>query len=76
VINSLIDCWIGHCACDAGVVYGFNVSLPEHVSAVAKSSKVPVLVHNVIYKLIANIKEKLSERLLPLDVEEQIGELF
>jgi len=76
LIDSLIDCWLDHCACDAGVVYGFNVSLPEHVSAVAKSSKVQVLLHNVIYKLIANIKEKLSERLLPFDVEEQIGELF
>jgi len=55
-------------------VYGFNVSVPEHVSAVAKSSKVQVLLHNVIYKLIANIKEKLSEKVLPLDVEEQMGE--
>jgi len=62
--------------CDTGIVCGFNVSLPEHVSAVAKSAKVQVLLHNVIYKLIANIKDKLSERLLPLDMEEQIGELF
>ena len=65
---------IDHCTCDTGVVYGFNVSVPEHVSAVAKSSKVQVLLHNVIYKLIANIKEKLSEKVLPLDVEEQMGE--
>jgi len=62
--------------CDAGVVYGFNVSLPEHVSAVAKTHKVQVLLHRVIYKLIADIKDKLSERLLPLEVEQEIGELF
>ena len=62
------------CACATGVVYGFNVSLPEHVSAVAKTQKVQVMLHKVIYKLIADIKDKLTERLLPLDVEEQIGE--
>ena len=45
-------------------------------STLAKSHKVPVLLHNVIYKLIDSIKEKLSERLLPLDVEEQMGQLF
>jgi len=48
--------------------------MPEHVAAVAKSHKVRVLVHKVIYKLVADIKDKLSERLLPLDVEEKIGE--
>ena len=52
------------------------MSVPEHVSASAKSHKVPVLLHRVIYKLIADIKDKLSERLLPLDVEEQIGGLY
>lgn len=46
------------------------------MSAVAKSHKVPVLLHNVIYKLISDIRVKLTERLLPLDVEEQIGELL
>ena len=61
--------------CDAGVVYGFNVSIPEHVSAVAKTKNVKVSLHRVIYKLVGDIKERLSERLLPLDVEEQIGEL-
>ena len=57
-----------------GIVYGFNVSLPAHVSAIAKSSKVQVSLHKVIYKLIAEIKEQLRERLVPLNVEEQIGE--
>jgi len=57
-------------------VYGFNVSLPEHVSAVAKSHNVPVLMHKVIYKLIADVKDKLSERLQPLEVEETVGEFF
>ena len=60
----------------AGVVYGFNVSLPQQVSALAKTAKVQVVLHNVIYKLIANIKERLTERLLPFDMEELIGELF
>jgi len=60
----------------AGVVYGFNVSLPQQVSALAKTAKVQVVLHNVIYKLIANIKERLTERLLPFDMEELIGELL
>jgi len=56
-------------------VYGFNVSVPQNVSAVAKSQNVPVRLHKVIYKLIDDVKEQLTGRLLPLDVEEQIGEL-
>jgi len=56
-------------------VYGFNVSIPDPVSAVAKIKNVNVSLHRVIYKLIADIRERLSERLLPLDVEEKIGEL-
>jgi len=56
-------------------VYGFNVSVPDRISAVAKTKNVKISLHRVIYKLIADIKERLSERLLPLNVEEQIGEL-
>jgi len=59
---------------DAGVVYGFNVSVAQRVSAVAKSQKVRVLMHKVIYRLIADIKAELSDRLLPRDVEQFIGE--
>jgi len=59
---------------NVGVVYGFNISIPERVSALAKTKNVKVSLHRVIYKLIADVKERLSERLLPFDVEEQIGE--
>lgn len=57
-----------------GIVYGFNVQVPSKVAQLAKSKGVIIKSHNVIYKLIDDIKKQLTERLPPLQVEETIGE--
>jgi len=56
-----------------GVVYGFNVLVPEKVSLLAKSKKVDLRLHNIIYRLIADLKQRLTEQLPALDVEEVVG---
>lgn len=62
-----------HVICVTGVVYGFNVNVLDKVAALAKSKKVDLRVHNIIYRLIGDLKERLTERLPPIDVEETVG---
>lgn len=56
-----------------GIVYGFNVEVPSRVAQLAKSRGVVVKSHNVIYKLIDDLRQRLTERLPPLQVEEVVG---
>ncbi|XP_056641072.1 translation initiation factor IF-2, mitochondrial isoform X1 [Diorhabda sublineata] len=55
-----------------GVIYAFNVDLPLNLKA--RASKVPIKHHNVIYKLIEDIKEELNSRLPLKEQEEILGE--
>ena len=57
----------------AGIVYGFNVDCPETVKKLARSKGVSVRAHNIIYKLMDDIREELTSRLPPKVVEEVIG---
>jgi translation initiation factor IF-2 len=57
-----------------GVLYTFNVDTPSKVKAFARTKKVEIQNHNVIYKLIDDIKEQISLRLPPKQVENIIGE--
>ncbi|KAK2190842.1 hypothetical protein NP493_66g01012 [Ridgeia piscesae] len=55
-----------------GIVYGFNVDCPETVKKLARSKGVSVRAHNIIYKLMDDIREELTSRLPPKVVEEVI----
>lgn len=54
-----------------GVIYAFNVEFPKSLRA---KVNVPVKEHNIIYKLVEDIKEELNKRLPPKEVEEVLGE--
>ncbi|XP_072389075.1 translation initiation factor IF-2, mitochondrial [Diabrotica undecimpunctata] len=55
-----------------GVIYAFNVSLPPNLSKL--SENVRIKNHNVIYKLIDDVKEELNSRIPPKEEEEILGE--
>ncbi|KAF4518609.1 hypothetical protein B566_EDAN009858 [Ephemera danica] len=57
-----------------GTIYTFNVETPSKVKGIAKSKDVEIKHHNVIYKMIDDIKEQISSRLPPKQVEDIIGE--
>lgn len=58
----------------AGSIYGFNVGASKSVRQLASRRDVPLRLHNVIYKLIDELKEELSGRLPPLLSENVVGE--
>ncbi|VEN34226.1 unnamed protein product [Callosobruchus maculatus] len=56
------------------VVYAFNVDVGPQIKQAAEDKEVVVKKHNVIYKLIDDVKEEINSRLPPVDVEEELGE--
>ncbi|KPJ17703.1 Translation initiation factor IF-2, mitochondrial, partial [Papilio machaon] len=56
------------------VIYAFNVECPTTVSAEARRCAVTVISHNVIYRLVDDIKQQISSRIPKRQEEEIIGE--
>ena len=57
------------------VIYGFNVQLPPAVKRLAQRDRVEVRIYSIIYELLDNAKESMSELLAPEVVETEIGKL-
>ena len=58
----------------AGIVYGFNVTCPEAVTKLAKSTGVAIKRHNIIYRLLEDLRKELTLRLPALQVEQVLGQ--
>lgn len=58
------------------VIYGFSVNLPANVRQLAGRDKVSVRLYRVIYELIDDVKEGLSNLLSDEVVENEIGRLI
>lgn len=56
-----------------GIIYTFNVNCSKQLQDQAKNLGVSIKLHNVIYKLIDDVKEELNKRLPPKEVEEELG---
>lgn len=56
------------------MIYGFNVQCPERFKKLADEHGIAIKHHNVIYKLIDDVKEEINSRLPSLEVEEIVGE--
>lgn len=54
-----------------GVIYAFNVECPK---SLVEKTNIPIKEHNIIYKLIDDVKDELNKRLAPKEVEEVLGE--
>lgn len=56
------------------IIYCFNVQVPDRIKELAESHKISVHSHNVIYKLIDDLKKEISSQLPLKDVDEILGE--
>ena len=56
-----------------GIIYAFNTKVSSNVAALANEKNVPIKEHNVIYKLIDDLRDELTERLEPVEEEVVIG---
>lgn len=58
----------------SGSIYGFNVAVSRPAQQLAAQRGVPLRIHNIIYKLLDELKEELSSKLPPLRSENVVGE--
>lgn len=58
----------------AGSIYGFNVAASKKIQQLAEKQNVPLRLHNVIYKLIDQLKDELSSKLPPSQQSNTVGE--
>ncbi|NWS15844.1 IF2M factor, partial [Pachyramphus minor] len=57
-----------------GVIYGFSVKANDSIKKLADKKGIKIKLHNIIYKLIDDLKEELNSKLPPAVVETTIGE--
>jgi translation initiation factor IF-2 len=66
-----------HTASTSGaIIYGFNVTAPTNVKRLASRDKATVRLYAVIYELIDDVKDGLSELLAPEIIETDLGRLI
>lgn len=63
-------------ASSEATIYGFNVDLPIGVKKLAAREGVRIRIYKVIYELLDDIKENMSELLAPEVVETEAGRLL
>jgi translation initiation factor IF-2 len=65
---------IEHAASANGLVISFNMPIDPNMSRIAESQGVKIMDHNIIYKLIDEVKAVLSEQLPPTITQRVTGE--
>lgn len=58
------------------VIYGFHVELPAGIKQLAQRHNVSIRNYRVIYELIDDVKQELSERLSPEVIDTETGRLI
>lgn len=59
----------------SALIYGFSVAVPTNVKQLANRDRVSIRLYKVIYELIDDAKEELSQLLAPEVVETSLGRL-
>lgn len=62
-------------ATSGAIIYGFNVDVPQNVKRSAAHDNVQILLYDIIYELIDDVRERLSALLAPEVIETETGRL-
>lgn len=65
---------IEHAAVAKGHLINFNTEIDPHIIKAAEQAKVSILDHNIIYRLVDDVKAELSKHLPPLVTQRVLGE--
>lgn len=74
-VGNILENDIRLAADEKTVVYGFNVDLPPAVKRLAARDKVQVRIFKVIYELLDDARQTMSDLLTPEVVETEVGKL-
>ena len=73
-VGQLSEFDIEHAAAANGVLINFNTPVDPNIAQLAAHSKVAILDHNIIYRLVDDVKAELSKHLPPLVTQRVLGE--
>jgi translation initiation factor IF-2 len=73
-VGQLSEFDIEHVSTAGGYLVNFNTEVEPHIAQQAEKAKVPILDHNIIYRLVDDVNAKLSEYLPPLITHRVLGE--
>lgn len=73
-VGQLTEFDIEHAAVAKGHLINFNTAIDPNIAGLAEKAKILILDHNVIYRLVDDVKAKLSEQLPPLITSRVLGE--
>ena len=73
-VGQLSEFDVEHAAAAKGHLINFNTPVDPHIARLAEQSKVSILNHNIIYRLVDDVKAELSKHLPPLITQRVTGE--
>lgn len=73
-VGQLSEFDIEHAAAAKGHLINFNTPIDANISRLAEENKVSILDHNIIYRLVDDVKAELSKHLPPLITQKVMGE--
>jgi translation initiation factor IF-2 len=73
-VGQLSEFDVEHAAAAKGYLINFNTGVDPKISQLAEAAKVKIIDHNIIYKLVDDVKATLSEYLKPSVTQRVLGE--
>jgi translation initiation factor IF-2 len=73
-VGQLSEFDVEHAAAANGILVNFNTTVESNIAQLAAHSKVSILDHNIIYRLVDDVKAALSKHLPPLITYKVLGE--
>jgi translation initiation factor IF-2 len=73
-VGQLSEFDIEHAAAANGHLINFNTVVEPHIARLAEEAKVKIIDHNIIYRLVDDVKAELSKHLPPLITQRVLGE--
>jgi translation initiation factor IF-2 len=73
-VGQLSEFDVEHAAAANGCLINFNTPIDPNISRLARAAKVKIIDHNIIYRLVDEVKTTLSEHLAPSVTQRVLGE--
>ena len=75
-VGAITDNDIRMAATSHAIIYGFQVDMPTNIKRLSSREKVSVKLFRVIYELLDDVKQQLSDLLTPEEVVTNVGRLL
>lgn len=73
-VGAISEFDVEHAATARGHIVSFNCTIEPRISQLAQDSGVRILDHNIIYRMLDDVKALLSEKLKPIVIQKVSGE--